>query len=663
MRLKISTLINSFGIVVALGTLGAALTAAAITNQIRIGGELYDKINQGKDLVADILPPPEYVIEAYLEATLALNKSKPLADSVNRLKQLHKDYDERREFWQKSDLPDALIVKLTKTSDGQVQAFWRSVEGELLPALERNDQAGAERAYNKATETYTAHRAIIDEVVSDANELNASIEAEAKARGQTVLVATSGVVGGLLVFLICGIVFINRRAVRPITQLTKTMTEISSGHVDVDVPRTKRGDEIGEMARSVLVFRDNLVRVRTLEMEQKEAERRSAMEREAATQKMAVEFESAVGGLVQAAVAGDFSQRVDLQGKTGMVLNIGTALNSLCTNVAKALDDLIMMLNALAVGDLTRRITADYRGNFAVLTDNANMTAERIAATIAEIKASASEVASASGEISASTSDLSRRTEEQAASLQETSASMEEISAIVRKNAENARAANASARSTREVADRGGLVVAKAVDAMAKIEDSSRRISEIIGVIDEIARQTNLLALNAAVEAARAGEAGRGFAVVAAEVRSLAQRSSQAAKDITDLISKSNGQVQEGVDLVNQTGTSLNGIVDSINKVAEIVAEIANASAEQAGGIEQVGKALAQMDEVTQQNSALVEENAATARTLEDQAKAMDERVAFFKIVAAGKAALRAATARPEKRVAAGGGRVQAAGN
>ena len=178
-------------------------------------------------------------------------------------------------------------------------------------------------------------------------------------------------------------------------------------------------------------------------------------------------------------------------------------------------------------------------------------------------------------------------------------------------------------------------MVAEAVGAMARIEESSRKIADIIGVIDEIARQTNLLALNAAVEAARAGDAGRGFAVVASEVRSLAQRSSQAAKDIKDLITNSSTQVQEGVDLVNRAGTSLNEIVESIKKVSDIVADIATASAEQATGLDQINQALSQMDEVTQQNSALVEENAATAKTLEHQSNAMDERVSMFRIAAA----------------------------
>jgi methyl-accepting chemotaxis protein len=215
---------------------------------------------------------------------------------------------------------------------------------------------------------------------------------------------------------------------------------------------------------------------------------------------------------------------------------------------------------------------------------------------------------------------------------------MSQIGAMVKKNANNAHRANLLTRDTQVVAGRGEAVVGEAVAAMGQIEESSRRISEIISVIDEIARQTNLLALNTAIEAARAGEAGRGFAVVAAEVRSLAQRSSQAAKDIKDLIVNSSGQVGQGVQLVNRAGGSLKEILDSIRAVADIVADIANASSEQTAGIDQINKALAQMYEVTQQNSALVEENAATAKTLEDQSTALDGRVAVFQLDAAGAA-------------------------
>ncbi|MGZ5854999.1 MAG: methyl-accepting chemotaxis protein, partial [Xanthobacteraceae bacterium] len=213
-----------------------------------------------------------------------------------------------------------------------------------------------------------------------------------------------------------------------------------------------------------------------------------------------------------------------------------------------------------------------------------------------------------------------------------TSASMEQIAVTVRKNAENAQEANELTGTTFQVADRGGTIISEAVSAMARIEESSNKIADTIGIIDEIARQTNMLALNAAVEAARAGDAGRGFAVVASEVRSLAQRSSQAAKDIKDLIVKSSSQVKDGVGLVNRAGTSLNEIVGSIKKVSAIVADIATASAEQATGLDQINRALSQMDEVTQQNSALVEENAATAKTLEHQVSAMDERVNAFRL-------------------------------
>jgi methyl-accepting chemotaxis protein len=303
------------------------------------------------------------------------------------------------------------------------------------------------------------------------------------------------------------------------------------------------------------------------------------------------------------------------------------------SNIVKPIGRLVVELNKLAEGDFNIKLDSlGRKDEIGEISNAAEMVAERVGGTIGNIKISANEVTNASAEISTSTTDLSQRTEEQAASLEETSASMEEMTATVKKNAENAKQASDLASSTRDVADRGGAVVAQTVEAMAKIEESSRKISDIIGVIDEIARQTNLLALNAAVEAARAGEAGRGFAVVASEVRSLAQRSSQAAKDIKDLITNSNGQVKDGVDLVNKAGQSLSEIVESIKKVTAVVSEIANASMEQSTGIEQINKALTQMDEVTQQNSALVEENAATAKTLEGQAKSMDERVAGFRL-------------------------------
>jgi methyl-accepting chemotaxis protein len=359
---------------------------------------------------------------------------------------------------------------------------------------------------------------------------------------------------------------------------------------------------------------------------------------------------------------GEAQQTVDFATTTTLIVGSLTVLITILTAVfgtlliARPLRALISPLESVAGGNFAIKVPgADRKDEVGQIASAVEVMAGKVSSTIAEIKASGREVTNASAEIATSTTDLSQRTEEQAASLEETSAAMEELSATVRKNAENAQLANQDANATRQVADRGGQVVAKAVDAMARIEESSRKISDIIGVIDEIARQTNLLALNAAVEAARAGEAGRGFAVVASEVRSLAQRSSQAAKDIKDLITNSNGQVKDGVQLVNKAGESLTEIVESIKKVASVVSEIANASAEQATGIDEINRALNQMDEVTQQNSALVEENAATAKTLEHQAKAMDEQVAFFQIASGHdrRGYTPAATMRPEPARAA----------
>lgn len=314
-------------------------------------------------------------------------------------------------------------------------------------------------------------------------------------------------------------------------------------------------------------------------------------------------------------------------------------------------------LEGLAEGDLTFRL-ADFPDAYRLIRDDFNRAMTRLQDTLQAIAAATCEVATATGEISFGTTDLSERTEEQAASLEQTSASVAQIASAVRNNAANTRLASESAAGARQIADQGSRIVAQTVEAMARIDGASRKISDIIAVIDEIARQTNLLALNAAVEAARAGEAGRGFAVVAGEVRMLAQRSSEAAKDIKVLIVDSGNQVTGGVDLVNKAGGALAEIVGAINKVTEIVGQIASASSEQSTAIDEVNKAVVEMDQVTQQNAALVEQNAATAKALEEQTHGMSERIAFFKLVAesepsGGADDFRAAMPLPVTRAAA----------
>jgi methyl-accepting chemotaxis protein len=310
---------------------------------------------------------------------------------------------------------------------------------------------------------------------------------------------------------------------------------------------------------------------------------------------------------------------------------LAEGINQLVGTTAVAMDDMAQVLSAIAAGDLTRSIGREYRGSFGKMKDDINATVRKLTEVLGNIKSAATEIHTAAGEIASGNTDLSQRTEEQAASLEETASSMEQLTSTVRQNADNARQANQLASGARQLAQTGGEVVTKAIGAMDQISASSKKIADIIGVIDEIAFQTNLLALNAAVEAARAGEQGRGFAVVATEVRNLAQRSAQAAREIKDLIHDSVDKVRTGAGLVDQSGETLSQIVESVKKVTDIVAEIAAASQEQSAGIEQVNKAVMQMDQTTQQNAALVEEAAAASKSMEDQAVNLTQLVGFFR--------------------------------
>jgi len=298
---------------------------------------------------------------------------------------------------------------------------------------------------------------------------------------------------------------------------------------------------------------------------------------------------------------------------------------------ASVVDRLADGLGMLSRGDLSVRLSDTFPAAYEKIRNDFNSTAERLHDTIAAIVVSTRSVTDTASEISNSTIDLTKCAEEQSTRLSRISDWMDQLATTVKRNAADALQANRFSAGTREVASRGE-VVAQAVSAMSRIEDSSRRISEIIGVIDEIARQTNLLALNAAVEAARAGEAGRGFAVVASEVRSLAQRSSQAAKDIKALITNSSTQVKEGVELVNLAGASLTEIVDSIKQVADIVSAIASASGEQSTDIDRVSTALSEVGEITQRNSTLAEQNAEAVSALEQQSQSMAERASLFQL-------------------------------
>jgi len=341
-----------------------------------------------------------------------------------------------------------------------------------------------------------------------------------------------------------------------------------------------------------------------------------------------------IEGMVEAAaMQGNFSLRSNLDGKRGYVRTLSELLNRLSEVIEASLSDFMRVAGGLAQGDLTQKVTRQYPGMLGKTKDGINGTVDHLTELVQRIIESEGLVSSASKELAIGNADLAQRTSEQASALQETSASLEELSSSVKEKSEHAAHADRLAREATQIAMKGGEVVQRSVKTMTKVTDASARIADIIGVIDGIAFQTNILALNAAVEAARAGDHGRGFAVVAGEVRTLAQRSATAAKEIRNLISASVEEAHNGANEVNLAGKTMQEVVKAITQVTRIMAEINDSSTLQSASIEEISRAVQQMDEVTQQNSALVEESASVAETLENQAEKLTQAVAVFKLV------------------------------
>ncbi|MDP3747533.1 MAG: HAMP domain-containing methyl-accepting chemotaxis protein [Phenylobacterium sp.] len=599
--MKIAAAVRAFGLAVGGGVLVTVILALLVVNHVRIGGPQYAEIVQGKDLVADILPPPQYVIEAYLVATLARDGVETPAKSRERLNALHAEYDVRHKHWEASSLPEALKRKITADSHEAAQTFWTVVEGDLLPAIESGDTVKAADAYGRATEAYRAHRAVIDEMVPEANALNAAVEARSGRDVKLALFGGLALIGLLLAVVGGGVYGLTAGVVRPLRELTRQMNQLAGGRVDIEVQARDRADEVGEMARALEVFRVNAIEAETARAAQEDAKAQAERERLAG--------EEAATARGQALVVGSFGEG----------------------------------LERLAEGDLTYRMKGELPPAYLKLQSDFNLAAAKLQNTLGVVVGAAAGMRSGAGEISTAADDLSQRTEQQAASLEETAAALDEITATVRRTAEGASHARKVVETARSDAAEGADVVKRATSAMDEIEGSSRQIGQIIGVIDEIAFQTNLLALNAGVEAARAGEAGKGFAVVASEVRALAQRSAEAAKEIKALIMSSSAQVGTGVELVAATGKALQRIVIQVAEINGIVAEIAASAQEQATGLQQVNTAVNHMDQVTQQNAAMVEESTAASHSLANEAAELATLVAQFRTGDAGPGVRRAA--------------------
>ena len=512
-------------------------------NKLKVKGALYEQIVQGKDLVADILPPPEYLLETHLvvHQLRFANNSTDKEKLIEKIGSLKKDFESRHDYWQQQDLSPNLNKPFFSDSYESGKKYFEKIYSNYIPAARAGNIKLMDSLLPKLAAEYEIHRKGIDETVVIANADSDAREQEAARLSKKVTTVMMSAFATIIVVLLLITLAITRG-------LFKTLG--------------------GEPAYAMSVVKQ------------------------------------------------------------------------------------------IADGDLTVEVKTAANDDSSLLAAMKSMQ-DNLQGIVSGIKASVDEISTAAGEIASGNQDLSSRTEEQASSLEETASSMEQLASTVKQNAENAKQANQQAMESSTVAVKGGQAVSEVVTTMSSINESSRKIVDIISVIDGIAFQTNILALNAAVEAARAGEQGRGFAVVAGEVRNLAQRSAAAAKEIKALISDSVEKVEGGTKQVEAAGKTMEEIVASVKRVTDIMADISAASLEQSAGIDQVNKAITQMDEVTQQNAALVEQAAAAAESMEEQAHNLMDSVSVFKVAAtaapakkkAGMGNLRTVSVEPEEPV------------
>ncbi len=464
--------------------------------------------------------------------------------------------------------------------------------------------------------------------VGDVTWAVAAVQPETEAFASVVAMRNMTLlVGGVLLAIAAAISLLFARSIsRPISNLTTTMETLAEGDLSVEVEGGHRHDEIGAMARAVEVFRENGLKVN--EMTEAEAARIVASQAERAA--MMQDLQRAFGQVVDAAIVGDFSRRVDAEFPDDELNALARSVNGLVETVDRGLSETGAVLSALADTDLTQRMHGDYQGAFARLKADTNAVADKLTEIVGQLRDTSRTLKTATSEILSGANDLSERSTRQAATIEQTSAAMEQLASTVMSNAERAREASQVASQVTQTAEQGGQVMSQATEAMERITQSSAKISNIIGLIDDIAFQTNLLALNASVEAARAGEAGKGFAVVAVEVRRLAQSAAQASSDVKALIEQSATEVKGGSRLVADAATRLGEILSSARSSSELMNGIALESKEQASSIEEVNSAVRTMDEMTQHNAALVEEMNASIEQTEAQATQLDQIVEIF---------------------------------
>ncbi|HTJ56605.1 MAG TPA: methyl-accepting chemotaxis protein [Devosiaceae bacterium] len=533
-----------------------------------------------------------------------------------------------------------------------VMSAWQAWKDSVKPVQKANSDGDATAAMAAYTQQGQSAE-ILNEVIAAmaANKMGDASDSTGAAgsaisTSQTLAMALSGIV---VLAVIATLAVVLTRVLGPLGRITGAMKRIAGGELEIEVPGIKRRDEIGAMAQAVEVFRENGLKIRALSEEERataELVHQRAVEADAMRDNMTE--------VVSLAAQGDFSHRVPTNyGQEG--LNGQAAIvNQLMETVQRGVQETAGVLSALAEQDLSQRVMGDYEGAFLGLKDDTNAVADKLTEIVGQLKSTSGSLKLATGEILSGANDLSERTTKQAATIEETSAAMEQLAQTVLQNAQRANEASGVAATVTRTAEEGGQVMNAATQAMERITASSAKISNIIGLIDDIAFQTNLLALNASVEAARAGEAGKGFAVVAVEVRRLAQSAAEASSEVKALIEQSGTEVTGGSKLVADAANKLTAMLTAARSSNELMDGIARDSKQQASAIEEVTTAVRQMDEMTQHNAALVEEINAAIEQTEGQATDLDRVVDVFTLEEGGRTVAAPPVAAPAGRPAGG---------
>jgi methyl-accepting chemotaxis protein len=684
------------GIIVGIFTIGFTLFGFAILqamNTLNVNGPIYQRIVQGKDLIADILPPPEYILESYLVVLQLANStdSHETEALIKRFDILKNDYDTRHTYWQNENLEPELKTLFLEKSTLAAQDFYHETLTHFIPSLQTGNHSDMLSSLAKIRLIYEEHRLAIDKVVELTTQRNAQDEAHAKSLLNFYNVGLASIFFISITLATWVALSISRGILTSLKSAQKIANAISVGNLSSDITTTQH-DEIGDLLRSMSKMQDAInafvdaqgfmakkhaegavrekldvskfsgtyaqmahevnelvqsriaINQRILDVITEYAKGNFSIDMDilpgetlAITQAVnsiktaLLTINSEIETLAKAGANGDFSIRANAQGFEFVFQSMLSDLNTLFNACEVGFNDILHISNSLAHGDLTQKIETNLPGTFGQVQEGMNLTVENLQLLIEKVKESNQLIHVISQDIVNGNNELSNRTEKQAASLEETAASMIELTSTVQHNAENAKEANTLSNEATQIASQGGIVVSNVVRTMESINESSSKVVEIISVIDNIAFQTNILALNAAVEAARAGEQGRGFAVVATEVRNLAQRAAAAASEIQNLISDSVEKVEEGSQLVSKAGKTMQEIVVSVQNVSTIMGEISSASVEQSAGISQANKAIAEMDDVTQQNLALVEKASTGAELLKQQVDILSNTVSNFK--------------------------------